>query len=98
MSLSSERTWTGVVLQRGEQIGSTDGIEVWQVADATSFNVRGPDYDTSRAKISSRGAIYRYIYYDTNFTTHPFPCDCAVHAKPIKACPDGVQKRKLDMT
>lgn len=40
-------------------MGSTEGVECWQVADATTFQVRGKDYGTTRKRINSRGAVYR---------------------------------------
>lgn len=42
------------------QIGSTDGIECWQVADPKDIMVRGKDYMSNKKKVHAEGAIYRY--------------------------------------
>ena len=46
-------------VQMAEQVGHSEGIERWQVADATAFMVRGTDYMSTKKKVNSRGAIYR---------------------------------------
>ena len=48
-------------VQAAEQVGSTAGVECWQVADASQFMVRGKDYMQTRKKVASRGAIYRSV-------------------------------------
>ena len=48
-------------MQAAEQVGSTAGVECWQVADASQFMVRGKDYMQTRKKVASKGAIYRSV-------------------------------------
>ena len=42
-----------------DQVGSTDGIECWQVADPKTIMIRGKDYMSSKKKVNSEDAIYR---------------------------------------
>lgn len=48
-------------VQMAEQVGRSEGIECWQVADATSFMVRGTDYNSTKKKVHSIGSIYRHL-------------------------------------
>ena len=47
-------------------MGHSDGIERWQVADATAFMVRGTDYMSTKKKVNSRGSIYRQFHAHPN--------------------------------
>ena len=49
----------GLAVQRGEQKGTTDGVECWQETDATTFQVRSKNYMQNKKKEPSRGAIYK---------------------------------------